>query len=254
MDPAGWRLSGALETMTYDGLSADALARRLGAAEVVLLETTGSTLDVAHELGARGARGGTLVLADAQTEGRGRLGRKWLSPRGAGVWLTMLLRPRAAPQGGVLAVRAGLAAVQALETVDRQLAPWLKWPNDVIVRGRKAGGILCEARWSGEVLGWVAIGVGINVKGPIPDGAGTPIALDEVVPGLGRLAVLDALVGRLTALEAMGSTLEPDERARFTRVAWPLAGPGEQIADLTPDGALLVRRADGSLDRRTEPA
>lgn len=254
MDPPGRRLSGAPSTLTYDGLSAGDLTRRFGAGDVVLLETTGSTLDVAHDLGANGARGGTLVLADEQTAGRGRLGRRWISPRGAGIWLSLLLRPSAAPLGGVLAVRAGLAAVLALESVEPKLAPRLKWPNDVMVQGRKAGGILCEARWSGEVLSWVAVGVGINVKGPIPDGAGAPIALDEVVPGLGRLAVLDALVGRLSALEAMGSTLEPDERARFTRVAWPLAGPGEQTADLTPDGALLVRRADGSLDRRTEPA
>lgn len=240
--------------MRYDGLGDDELARRFGGGAVVLLETTGSTLDVAHDLGAKGARGGTLVLADEQTAGRGRLGRRWISPRGAGVWLTMLLRPRAAPLGGVLAVRAGLAAVLALESVDRRLAPRLKWPNDVIVQGRKAGGILCEARWSGEVLGWVAVGVGINVRGPIPDGAGLPIALDEVVPGLTRLAVLDALVPRLKALETLGSTLEPDERARFAQLAWPLPGPGEQIEGLTPDGALLVRRADGSLDRRAEPA
>jgi BirA family biotin operon repressor/biotin-[acetyl-CoA-carboxylase] ligase len=252
--PARCGLNGALATVTYDGLSADDLARRFGTGDVVLKDTTGSTLDVAHELGAGGARSGTLVLADEQTTGRGRLGRKWISPRGAGIWLTMLLRPRAAPLGGVLAVRAGLTAVLALESVDPKLAPRLKWPNDVIVQGRKAGGILCEARWSGEVLGWVAIGIGINVKGPIPDSAGSPIALDEVVPGLGRLVVLEALVPRLKALEAMGSTLEPDERARFTKVAWPLAGTGEQIADLTSDGALLVRRADGSLDRRTEPA
>ncbi len=253
MDPSGRRLSGAPRTLTYDGLSAGDLTRRFGAG-VVLLETTGSTLDVAHELGANGARGGTLVLADEQTAGRGRLGRRWISPRGAGIWLTLLLRPSAAPLGGVLAVRAGLATTLALESVERRLAPRLKWPNDVMVQGRKAGGILCEARWSGEVLGWVAIGVGINVKGPLPDGAGAPIALDEVVPGLGRLAVLDALVPRLKALEGMGSALEPDERARFTQVAWPLAGAGEAIADLTSDGALLVRRADGSLDRRTEPA
>ncbi len=241
-------------SVVYDGQDAPALTRRLGAAGVVLLETTGSTLDVAHELGAKGARGGTLVLADEQTAGRGRLGRRWMSPRGAGIWLTMLLRPHAAPLGGALAVRAGLAAVLALESVDRKLAPRLKWPNDVIVQGRKAGGILCEARWSGDVLGWVAVGIGINVRGPFPDGAGVPIALDEVVPGLGRLAVLEELVPRLKALETMGSALEPDERVRFTKVASPLGAAGEQIVDLTPDGALLVRRADGSLDRRTEAA
>lgn len=248
------RLSGATFTRTYDGFGAEDLARRLGTGEVVLLDTTGSTLDVAHELGAKGAKGGALVLADEQTAGRGRLGRKWHSPRGAGIWLTMLLRPRAAPLGGVLAVRAGLAAVLALESVDKRLAPRLKWPNDVIVAGRKAGGILCEARWSGEALGWVAVGVGINVKGPFPHSAGAPIALDEVVPGLTRLAVLEALAPRLKELENMGSALEPGERARFARVAWPIQGGGEQIVDLTTDGALLVRRSDGSLDRRTEPA
>lgn len=241
--------------MRYENLDAPALARRLGIGEVVLLETTPSTLDVAHELGARGAPSGTLVLAEEQTAGRGRYGRRWISPRGAGIWLAMLLRPRAAPVGGAIAIRAGLETVAALAGIAPALAPRLKWPNDIIVGGRKMGGILCEARWSGEVLGWVAVGIGINVKGPPPPGLnGAAGALDEVATGLGRLTVLEALVPRLRSLELAEAALTEEERARFAAVAWHPAAAGEAIEGIAPDGSLLVRRGDGSLDRRTEPA
>jgi BirA family transcriptional regulator, biotin operon repressor / biotin---[acetyl-CoA-carboxylase] ligase len=239
----------------YENLDAPALAPRLGIAEVVLLETTPSTLDVAHELGARGAPSGTLVLAEEQTAGRGRYGRRWISPPGAGIWLAMLLRPRASPVGGAIAIRAGLETVAALASVAPGLAPRLKWPNDIMVGGRKTGGILCEARWSGEVLGWVAVGIGINVKGPPPPGLdGAAGALDEVVPGLGRLTVLEALVPRIRALELAEAALTDQERARFLEIAWRAPGETESAHELGPDGALYVRRRDGSLDRRTEPA
>src|SRR3989442_8595879 len=111
MDGFARRVSRGRAAMLYDGHDALALRGRLGAHAVVLLQTTPSALDVAHDLGSRGEPGGTLVLADEQTAGRGRYGRRWISPLGGGIWLALLLRPRQPPAGGALALRAGLEVV-----------------------------------------------------------------------------------------------------------------------------------------------
>lgn len=238
--------------MSWDGLDAPALATLIGAPRVELADRVGSTLDLAHEYAAKGAAAGTVVLADAQTEGRGRQGRAWSSPPGRGIWLTVILRPAAPPAGGALAVRAGLACIDALRAVHPGLAPRLKWPNDVMVLDRKAGGILCEARWAGERLGWVAVGVGLNVHGPVPvEVRDRAIALDDVVHGVARLTVLSALAPRLAVLGRAEVALTEAERAAFLASAW--APDGESLAGIEPDGALLVRRDGGVLERRVDP-
>jgi BirA family biotin operon repressor/biotin-[acetyl-CoA-carboxylase] ligase len=240
--------------MTYDGLPERALGQLVSAPLVVAHDSLPSTLDLAHELAAQGAPEGTLVLADEQTAGRGRQGRAWHSPRGAGLWMALVMRPRRPPSAGALAVRAGLAVVDAVAEAAPGLTPRLKWPNDLVVAGRKAGGVLCEARWTGDELAWVAVGVGINVRGPVPQElADSAVALSDVAPGVGRLLVLTALVPRLLATSSRPSVLDPAERARFHAVAAPLPATEGLLEDLEPDGALLLRRPDGSLDRRAAP-
>ena len=237
----------------YDQLDAGALARLTGAPLVELRDSVGSVLDVAHELGQHNAAPGTLVLAEEQTDGRGRAGRTWHSPRGAGIWLAVLVRPAETPAGGALAIRAGLAVVESLWARSPALGAALKWPNDVMVLGRKAGGILCEARWTGPRLGWVAIGVGLNVKGPVDERVqGSAIALADVDASLTRAAVLEELVPRLVEAGARPAALTPDERVTFLRRLFLPPGTGT-VVGLEPDGALLVRRPNGSLERRTIP-
>lgn len=237
--------------MNYDGLRDADLARLLGVPLVRLYDSVASTLDLAHELGESGAPHGSLVLAEVQTAGRGRHGRPWASPKG-GVWLAMLARPAEPPLGGALAVRVGLLARDAVAEVAPEAAPRLKWPNDLIVAGRKAGGVLCEATWTGSRLAWVAIGVGINVKGPAaPAVADTAIALDDVAGGVTRVAVLAALVPRLLGTAAAPAMLAESERAAFRAVCWPDGGGA--VEGVEPDGALIVRTGAG-LERRTAPA
>jgi BirA family biotin operon repressor/biotin-[acetyl-CoA-carboxylase] ligase len=234
----------------YDGLDAAGLERLSGAPLVVLPSSIPSTQDEAHRLGARGAPSGAVVLADEQTAGRGRQGRVWHSPAGRGVWLSVLLRPPRRPEGGALAVRAGLAAIAAIAEAAPGVAARLKWPNDLVVADRKVGGILCEARWSGADVAWVAIGVGLNVEGPVHAAVRErAVALADVSAGVSRLALVAALVPKLRALERLPSSLTPDERQAFLRAEWRGAG-AEETVDLEPDGTLLVRTADGALDRR----
>ncbi len=237
----------------YDGLDAGELALRVGAPRAAIESSLGSTQDLAHALAAEGAPSGTVVLADEQTAGRGRAGRRWWSPPGAGIWLSLVLRPRQAPVGGALAIRVGSALRDALAVAAPPAAVALKWPNDLVHEGRKIGGVLCEARWSGGQLGWVAVGAGLNVHGPL-DRAVADVAavLADLAPGVSRLGVLEALVPRLIALAERPATLADAERAAYLSHLW--MPPGESAVGLDPDGALRLRNADGRLERRTDAA
>ena len=125
---------------------------------------TDSTNRVALELGHGGEPEGAVVLAEEQTAGRGRAGRIWHSERAAGIYLTLLLRPKLAPvQAPLLTMMAGLSAHTAVEAVTG-LAVDLKWPNDLIIRGKKAGGILTEMHAEPGMVRFVVLGIGLNVN------------------------------------------------------------------------------------------
>jgi BirA family biotin operon repressor/biotin-[acetyl-CoA-carboxylase] ligase len=186
-------------------LSADALAERLSLPRVESYEEVGSTLDVAHDLAAAGALAGTLIVANAQTAGRGRMGRTWRSEPGAGVWLTMIERPTDASAIDTLSLRVGLGIAPALDSL-AESSVRLKWPNDLYVGNRKLAGILIEARWREGQPEWVAIGVGINLRPPreaagaagLRPGATRDEVLERVVPAIRAAA---QLTGQLTGVE-----------------------------------------------------
>jgi len=178
-----------------------------------------------------------------------------IPPAAAGVYLAALLRPRTRPFSGAIAVRVGLALVGAVEDAAPGASPWLKWPNDLMVANRKAGGVLCEARWAGASQGWIAVGIGVNVRGPVPgEVKGRAIALAEVSPEVTRTALLEALLPRVWALAGRPSALDDAEREAFRQRQWVEPGVGEAPVGVDGDGALLMRMPDGSLDRRVMPA
>jgi BirA family biotin operon repressor/biotin-[acetyl-CoA-carboxylase] ligase len=167
----------------------------------------GSTLDVAHALAATSASG-TLVIADEQTAGRGRHGRRWMSAAGAGVWLTLIERPSDARALDVLSLRCGLYAAEALDDLAGETVR-VKWPNDLYVGDRKLAGILIETRWRGTAPEWVAIGFGLNVVAPDLDTGAS------LLPGTTRLAALDRLVPALRRAAAASRHLSDGELARW---------------------------------------
>ena len=125
---------------------------------------TDSTNRVALELGHAGEPEGAVVLAEEQTAGRGRQGRAWHSERAAGIYATLLLRPKLAPvQAPLLTMMAGLSAHSAVQAVTR-LAVDLKWPNDLLIRGKKVGGILTEMHAEPGQIRFVIVGIGLNVN------------------------------------------------------------------------------------------
>jgi len=204
------------------------------------LRETGSTNDRARELADRGAPHGTLVTAREQTAGRGRWGRAWVGPPGRALLLSLLVR-RFDP---LLPLRAGLAVADVAG--DDAL---VKWPNDVLVHGRKLAGVLVEAR---PQAGWAVLGIGLNVA---VDPAELPQELRAIAGTLGRAPErLEAtLVELLAALErrladppaATLAGLRARDALRGRRLRWPDGeGRGAGIDDA---GALLVELDDGGL-------
>ena len=238
--------------VTYDGVTAEALAISLSLPKVVVLDEVPSTMDVAGELAEAGAPAGTLVLADAQLSGRGRAGRRWESPKGEGIWLTLLERLNDADALDVLSLRIGLRVAAALDRFSP--APvGLKWPNDIYLPAGKLGGMLVESRWRGQRPEWTAIGIGINVRGTGHPGGATLGA------GVSRLEVLGELVpqvraaavarGRLTSAELSDFAARDVAVGRKCREPWV-----GRVAGIASDGALLIetdhgvkRILDGSL-------
>jgi BirA family biotin operon repressor/biotin-[acetyl-CoA-carboxylase] ligase len=237
---------GSAPGIAYDGLAPPALAARLRTPALVYLAEVTSTLDELHRLAAEGAPGGTAVLADRQTRGRGRQGRPWHSPAGQGIWLAFLMRP-GAPETGLLALRAGLAVARAIEAVGAQ--PRIKWPNDVMLGDRKVAGVLCEAKWERGQPAWVALGIGINVRGPLSvELAATATSIDAVMP-VDRVDLLGRLLPALHALPG-GGELAPEEQEALAARDWlrgrRLLEPEEgTAAGFDAGGALLVETEAG---------
>ena len=131
--------------------------------DIVILPVTDSTNRVAMEIAENGAKHGTVVVADAQTAGRGRMGRRWVSPAGKNLYVSLLLRPSVptvdAPR---LALVAGVALAEAVEAMGVPAS--LKWPNDLYCGGRKAAGVLAEMASDPDGVRHVVIGVGLNVN------------------------------------------------------------------------------------------
>ncbi len=225
----------------------------------------GSTNDLAMAAGAAGAPDGHAILADRQNAGRGRLSRRWESPGGLGLYVSIVLRPPVpVAQAPFLTVVAGVAVCDALaETA--AVAPGLKWPNDVLLEGRKVTGILSELAASGNAIRHVVVGIGINVNHRAEDfpeelrplagslllAAGRSFSRDTVAAALfnhfdrlyalfcrgDRHAIVEAARERSVVLGRRVELIDGKER-------W-----GGQAVDLDEDGALLVRDAAGAVRR-----
>lgn len=213
-------------------------------------ERVGSTMDVIHHLAEDGAEAGTIVVAGEQLEGRGSRGRTWHSPPG-GLWLSALFRPPAAGGIEVMSLRVGLAVADATEPLV-SLPIRVKWPNDLMLGERKVGGILCEARWQGGALGWVAVGVGLNVRNLVPDELSrTAVSLVQVRPDITIEDTLVPIAAALRRIDLQAERLSPVELDRFAERDWlngreigaPVRG---KVRGLGEDGALLVQTADRS--------
>jgi len=249
-----------------DRLIADDLRARLGPSrftrEIIVLAETDSTNERAAHLGRSGGLGGTAIFAEGQTAGRGRFGRRWDSARNLGLWCSLLLRP---PLPSVhwprLTTWAAVAVARAIEA-NAPVRAEIKWPNDVLLNGRKVAGMLLETGVDGGGAGFVVVGIGINVNHTPED---FPEELRQTATSLRLEALRETLRPQLAAallaeLEGLSAQLESnflalrEEAARRSSLLgeWVSVRTGDQMMHgnaeaLDEEGRLLLRTSDGTL-------
>jgi BirA family transcriptional regulator, biotin operon repressor / biotin---[acetyl-CoA-carboxylase] ligase len=257
----GYFLERVADILTPDMLRQQLKGRLFGKRIYHFLKTD-STNRVAMELGHAAEPEGAVVLAAEQTGGRGRLGRSWHSERAAGIYVTLLLRPSLAPvQAPLLTMMAGLSAYSAVQAVTG-LTVDLKWPNDVLILGKKVGGILTEMYAEPGQIRFVIVGIGLNVNQEKFPGELTNVATSlriETGKPQSRLELLVRLLrefesdynrflregvsGVVARFEEVSSYAK-GKRVRVTNGAESYIGA---TAGLAPEGLLRVKRDDGEL-------
>lgn len=249
-----------MDTLSHVGSSRASLHRlceELGLCRLMFLPEVDSTQDVLRHAAAAGAPAWTAVATDHQLNGRGQDRRRWTSVAGAALQFSLLLRPESDTAMSLLPIRIGLAAAEAIDQVVAADARWaspvriqLKWPNDLMIGDKKAGGILVEGITRGEER-WAVAGVGINVLAAdtieVDPGRPAPAFLTtNDGDGEIRLRLFSAILQRLRGyLYLDAPTLVPAELERYAERDWlqgrrllePVAGLPR---GLQPDGRLIV--------------
>lgn len=246
--------------LSADTISPALSTRRLGR-PAVFFEQIGSTNDAAHDLARGGAGDGLLVVADEQTAGRGRQGRSWWAPRGTCLLMSLVLRPGLPlTLAGQLTMCLGLGAVEGISVQTGAVAA-LKWPNDLLLAGRKLGGMLTELDTAGRQLNYAVLGLGLNVNVSFdPPAAPEPLAesatslMAETGREIDRLALLVAILGHTeewyertlrgeSPHQAWAQRLDTlNRRVTVSMIGSRLVGVATGV---TPEGALLVRDDGG---------
>ena len=160
----GYRLLGAPDLLHADDLLARLGKTRCIGRDIRVFQATTSTNDVVEKLARDGVKEGAVVFAEAQTRGRGRLGRKWLSPAGKGLWFSVLLRPDMRPQEMTRLTVASATALRRAIAQKSGLQTDIKWPNDILVARRKVAGILTEMSAELDHVKYVILGIGVDVN------------------------------------------------------------------------------------------
>ncbi len=243
------------------------LSTKLIGQNILYYPTISSTMDVAKQAIREGASEGTIVIADHQTAGRGRLGREWLSTPNSSILLSIILYPKL-EQLPRLTMAACLAVAQSIEKVTG-LEPTIKWPNDVLitVRGggsreseKKVAGILIESDVPGDSVNYAIVGIALNVNldpATIPEISETATSLKEVLgQHVSRLTMLCSLLGEFEALYSAlrrGEPIDREWRRRLETLGEKVVVRcGDEVQEgvaeaVDEDGNLLLRRTDGSL-------
>ncbi len=252
------------EGLTADGIQEGLETKRLGRRVHVYPELA-STNRTAHALAEAGEPEGTVVIADTQTRGQGRLGRQWVSPANLNLYISFILRPRLEPEESAKITL--LAAVAVADTLKGRVpcAPRIKWPNDVLLRGRKAAGILSElACEPGRTL-FVIVGIGLNLNFPralmSPDiRERATSVMEEAGAPVDRLRVTRSLVrnleNRYIELEERGFASIARSWNAYARMEgrWVRARTADEelvgrVRKLDGNGFLVLECGDGRTER-----
>ncbi|MGE5703824.1 MAG: biotin--[acetyl-CoA-carboxylase] ligase [Clostridia bacterium] len=166
---SGYRLVSAPDSISAEQIIAGLTTASIGK-HIVAYDTVETTQRLAHEEAAKGAPEGTIVIAEQQMIGKGRMGRPWHSPKGTGIWMSMIIRPSIpldkAPQ---MTLVTAVAMAKAIESILPDLKVQIKWPNDLFINGKKCCGILTELNAEENRVKYLVIGIGLNVNNVLED-------------------------------------------------------------------------------------
>ncbi|AJE03460.1 biotin--[acetyl-CoA-carboxylase] ligase [Geobacter pickeringii] len=260
----GYRLIGSPDILTPPEISAGLRVESVGS-HLVCLRETESTNVVAYRLAAEGAAEGTVVIADSQSRGKGRLGRAWESPQGVNLYCSVILRPAILPHHAPQLTF--LSAVAVAEAIERTtpLVPAIKWPNDVLINGRKVAGTLNEMSAETERVEFIILGVGVNInmrREQFPASLRHP-ATSLAIEGGGEVERVRFLRAFLESLDRLyhryrSEGYEPLRQAWLSRsvvmgrrvsVAIGEGSVKGVVTGIDEIGALLLQTADGGTER-----
>ncbi len=261
----GYRLLSSPDLLDETALRAQLPGSCLIGQRLVCSATTVSTNSDAFRLAENGAEEGTVVLSDCQSGGKGRLGRRWESPAGVNLYCSIILRPDLLPyEASQLTFLSAVAVADAIEGITG-LAPTIKWPNDLLLEGRKVAGLLNEMSAETDRVGFVILGIGVNVnmtEDRFPSDLRSPATSLRIASG----APVDRTAFAVRLFTELAAAYERFQLEGFdpVREAWSrrcnafgrnvsvdlgnntLHGP---FAGIDRDGALLLQRPDGSTER-----
>ncbi len=256
----GYRLSSVPDKLFADEI-AHGLTNKIVGREILSFDETDSTNDVAFKLGEQGLKEGVCVFTEHQRKGRGRLGRAWASPKGKNVLFSVLLRPALPPaEASRITLAAALAVVRAAAKHTGK-TPGIKWPNDVLLDGRKLCGILTEMSAEQDRVKFVVLGIGVNVNSgasELPPGA---VSLKEAAGhAVSRVDFARDLLSELEVeylrlrdgkFEEIARDWESHSVTSGRRVTATVLGRRVegQATGIDADGALWIRRDDGLQER-----
>jgi BirA family biotin operon repressor/biotin-[acetyl-CoA-carboxylase] ligase len=261
----GYRLLGAPDVLHADDLMARLGKTRLVGRDIRVFEETTSTNDLIEKLARDNVKEGVVVFAESQTRGRGRLGRKWMSPARKGLWFSVLLRPALRPQAVTqLTIGAATALRRAIE-LHTGLKPEIKWPNDIIVQRKKVAGILTELSAEPDRVKYVVLGIGVDVNLNATDfpadlrplatslkaESGKTVSRAELAIAI--LRELDADYARILRSDFASVADEWEKHCttlgREVRIQIGERQIRGRVESLGEDGALLLRTEHGHLER-----
>jgi BirA family biotin operon repressor/biotin-[acetyl-CoA-carboxylase] ligase len=229
--------------------------------KILYFDSLSSTMDMAMQMGMKGLPEGTLVLAESQTKGRGRLGRSWFSPKHKGIYLSLILRPKILPaQASMLTLLSAVSICEAIKEIAR-LDAQIKWPNDILINHKKLGGILTELNAETDEINFVIIGIGLNVnndKKTLISGATS--LKEQKKENINRLTLLQEVLrkieGNYLLLKNKGASpiiekwrehnISLGKRVRVFSHKEHIEG---EAIDIDSDGGLLIRKDVGIIQK-----
>jgi len=231
--------------------------------KIIVMDTVSSTMDEAFRWGMEGCLDGTVICAEAQSKGRGRLGRAWTSPKSRGLYFSFVLRPNLPlNQLAQLTLMSAVALAQAIESIS-DLKPLIKWPNDILWENQKLAGILTELRAESDQVKFVVVGIGLNVNTSSHQLVNGATSLKMAAgKSFDRTQVFQAVLralekGYLKLLRHEFSLVMDEWKARSAtlkkqvRITDSTGTVEGEAVDLDEDGALLIRKDNGLIVKKS---